>query len=269
MIAIIAGTGTLPVQACQKLLETKQPFFVLALFPDDNLSLLQTCLGGRAELIAQPFYKVGKILGLLKERKAKKVLFVGKVDKQHLLSHMKLDWLAVKLLASLASRSDSSIMERLLNELASHGIDVMRQDEVLDSLLVPPGVLCGKIDQQMQDDINIGMHVATQMSCCDIGQTVVVKDKMILAVEAIEGTDACIKRGIDLGKTGIVICKSARASQNRKYDLPTLGPKSLESIKQGEVKVIAWLSSSTFIAQQEKFIKLAESLNITLVSVKN
>jgi len=221
-----------------------------------------------SQIIAQPFYKAGQMLDLVKERGTKKVLFIGKVDKQHLLQHIKFDWFAIKLMASLVNKSDSSIMERLLAELQSHGIDVIKQDEVLGSLLVPPGVLCGELDENLKADIEIGMHIATQMSCCDVGQSVVVKDKMILAVEAIEGTDACVRRGINLGKSGVVVCKSARPSQNRKFDLPTLGPASLTGIENGQVKAIVWLSKSTFIAQKEDFIKMAQSLGITLVSVE-
>ena len=96
---------------------------------------------------------------------------------------------------------------------------------------------------------------------------ILVKDKMIIAVEAIEGTDECIKRGIELGKKDIVICKTAHNNQNKKYDLPTLGPSSLEQIKKGQVKAIAWHSNKTFIANKEEFIQKANELNITLVAI--
>lgn len=268
MIAIVAGTGTLPMQAAQRLLDLNEKFFVLSLFPEDNLDQLNNVLQGKAEIVAQKVYKAGEILDLIKQRGTKKVLFIGKVDKQHLLQHIKFDWFAVKLMASLVSKSDSSVMERILAELQSHGIEVMKQDEILGSLIVAPGVLCGSVDDHLKADIEIGMRVATQLSCCDIGQTVVVKDKMVLAVEAIEGTDLCIKRGIDLGKSDIVICKSARETQNRKFDLPTLGPASLANLEKGQVKAIAWLSKSTFIAQQEEFVKRAQELGITLISVE-
>ena len=268
MIAVVAGTGTLPIKASQRLLELNEKFFVLSLFPEDNFKQLNDVVAGKIEIIAQEFYKAGEILDLIKQRGTKKVLFIGKVDKQHLLQHIKFDWFAVKLMASLVSKSDSSVMERILSELQSHGIDVMRQDEILGSLIVAPGILCGSVDEPIKSDIQIGMHVATQLSCCDIGQTVVVKDKMVLAVEAIEGTDLCIKRGIDLGKSDVVVCKSARETQNRKFDLPTLGPASLANLEKGQVKAIAWLSKSTFIAQREEFVKRAQDLGITLVSVE-
>jgi DUF1009 family protein len=114
----------------------------------------------------------------------------------------------------------------------------------------------------------MGINTAIQLSRLDIGQTVVVKDQMIIAIEAIEGTDQCIKRGIELGKSGVVICKAAHQNQNHKYDLPTLGPGSLENISKGDVAVIAWLHDKTLIAQQQEFIQKAQALGITLVSYK-
>ena len=111
------------------------------------------------------------------------------------------------------------------------------------------------------------MKAAENISHYDIGQTVVVKDKMILAVEAIEGTDNCIKRGIEIGKEDVVICKGATHTQSKKYDLPTLGPQSLENLRQGQVKAIAWQSSQTFVIQKEEFVARAKKLKITLVSM--
>lgn len=266
MIAVIAGKGRLPIHACQSLLQNQKPFWVLVLFPEDNLQQLQTAIGTGVELIVQEFYKVGKILQTLKDKQTKKVLFIGKVDKQYLLSHIKLDWFALKLLASLLYKSDSAIMERLLQELATHDIEVISQAEVLDTLMVPPGILCGSTNADLERSITMGLNTAIKISECDIGQTVVVKNAMILAVEAIEGTDNCIKRGIELGKDKVIICKAARHNQNKKFDIPTLGPHSLENLQPGQVEAIAWLASHTFIADQDEFVKRAKKLGITLVS---
>ena len=90
---------------------------------------------------------------------------------------------------------------------------------------------------------------------------------MILAVEAIEGTDACIRRGIDLGKNNIIVCKAAQKYHNKKFDIPTIGSHTLASIKPGEIAAIAWLSGSTFVADREKFVTRAKQLGITLISV--
>jgi len=267
MIALIAGTGTLPIEACKSLMLQGVAFFVIALFPENNLQELQTVTAGTVSIITQKAFKPSKILELLKTHKTTHVFFIGKVDKKQLLSHIKLDWLAIKLLASTMYKSDASIMNVILAELARHNIQVIKQDTILKSLLVKPGVLTGTLTPELEKNITMGIKTAMMLSLSDIGQTIVIKDTMILAVEAIEGTDACIQRGIDLGKTGVIVCKAAQHNQNKKYDLPTLGPVSLEHIQKNQIAVIAWLSTHTLIAQQEKFITRAQELGITLVSV--
>lgn len=267
MIAIIAGTGNLPAQACKFLIDSNKKFFIILLFPEDNLELVKQTVQDKAEIFVEQFYKAGKILNLLKEKKATQALLIGKVDKGNLLKKLKLDWLAIKFLASMTYKSDRSIMSALVQTFEKEGIQIIHQDSVLKNLLIDPGVLTGKITPELKEEINFGLKAAQEISFCDIGQTVVVKDKMIIAVEAIEGTDLCIQRGIELAKNDIVICKAAHHSQNKKFDLPTLGPNSLKNLKKGQVKAIAWQSSQTFISEKEEFIKKAKELGITLVSV--
>lgn len=267
MIAIIAGTGNLPVESAKSLLKQNKNFIVICLFPQDNEEKLKKSVPTNSQVISQPFYKAGKILKLLKKKKVTKLLLVGKVDKRNLFKNIKLDWFTLKTLAKVATKSDTLLQEAVVKEIEAHGIKVLKQSEILKSLFVKPGLLTGKLTKKLEEDITFGLETANKLSTIDIGQTVVVKDKMIIAVEAIEGTDNCIKRGIELGQKDVVICKTAHKNQNKKFDLPTLGPKSLEQIKRGQVKVIAWHSNKALITNRDDFIKKAKELNITLVSI--
>lgn len=267
MIAIIAGTGKLPIEACKSLLSRAERFFVVCLFPDDNAAQLAQITDGQIEIVEKVCYKAHEILTLLKDKQTQSVLFIGKVDKSLLLKRLKLDWLAVKILGTMMYKSDKNIMEALLAELTHHGIATLRQDEVLGGLLVKPGILTGSISSSLHDDITIGLKAAQAIAHADIGQTVVVKDGIVIAVEAIEGTDACIKRAITLAHDGLVICKTARTDQNKKFDLPTLGPSSLASFQPGQISVIAWHAHCTLIAQKDEFIHKASELGIALVAV--
>ncbi|MFH1644523.1 MAG: UDP-2,3-diacylglucosamine diphosphatase LpxI [bacterium] len=267
MIAIIAGTGNLPVEACKSLLEKKQSFFVISLFPQDNLDKILNIVGNSKLVVTQKFYKATQILKILKERNVTKVLLIGKVDKRNTLKKIKLDWITIKFFASLVCRSDTTMMEKIVSSFNERGFQVLNQNEILQSLFIPPGILTGKLTPELKENIDFGINIAEKISEFDIGQTVVVKDKMILAIEAIEGTDSCIKRGIELGQNNVVICKAARKNQSKKFDLPTLGPDSLKNIKKNEVQAIAWTSNQTFIADKELFIAKARGLGITLISV--
>ncbi len=277
MIGVIAGTGSLPTYACNVLSKENKKFFVICLFPEDNLNEIKKSLPESTNIITEQFYKVGKILNILKQNNTKNVLFIGKIDKQNLLKKFKLDWLAIKLLSSLGTKSDMAIMEKANQTLEKNNISVIKQSEILKKLFVKPGILTGKLDNRVlgtrvldtktKESIDFGIKTAKKLSQLDIGQTVIVKEKMILAVEAIEGTNKCIKRGITLGKNNIIVCKAACETQSKKFDLPTIGPDTIKDIKPGEIKAIAWDSSKTFIAEKEKLIKKAQELSITLVSV--
>lgn len=267
MIGIIAGAGELPVMAMRALKQSKEAFFVISVCDENNGKQLVHEASSSHEYIAMDKLKVGAILELLKQKSCTHILFIGKVEKQILLKKASLDWLGIKLLSSLVGKSDRQIMERLISFLAKHNIRTLSQSEVLAPLHARPGLLSGAITKSIQQDITLGMHTAQNISSADIGQTVVVKHGMILAVEAIEGTDKCIKRGIDLGEGNVVVCKAARLDHNRQYDLPTLGPKTLESITPGQIAAIAWQSSHTLIVEQNSFIAHAQSRNITLIAV--
>lgn len=267
MTAIIAGTGILPIHACRALLQDNKKFFIISLFPEDNFDAIKRAIPESIEIIQKPFYKTKAILETLEEKKTAHVLFIGKVDKQNLLKRFKLDWLAVKLLATLTTKSDFSIMNKIESELEKRNISLLKQDKVLKGLLVNQGVLTGNLTPELEESIHFGLTTARKISTLDIGQTVIVKDKMILAIEAIEGTNKCIQRGITLGEKDIVICKAANIHHNTKFDLPTIGSDTIKDVKRGEIKAIAWQADTTLIADKELFVKRAEELEITLVAV--
>lgn len=266
MVGIIAGTGSLPVAACQTLRAQDKPFCVISLFPEDNGTALHHA-AGNAPVIEQKFYRASSILNELIKLNVTSVLMIGKVNKQLLINNIKLDWLAVKLLASVAYKNDQEILQRIVDEFKKHNISVLHQNEVLPSLITKPGLISGSINEELHSQIIFGMQIAKKISMLDIGQTVVVKNNMILAIEAIEGTDNCIKRGINLGGTGVIVCKAAQAAHNTQFDLPTLGSATLKNIIAGEIQAIAWLASHTLIVDYDNFLAEAQARHITLLAV--
>lgn len=266
MIAVIAGKGSLPEEACRQLVLQQKNFFVIALF-EESASRLGNLLPQGVPIITQTHYKLGQIKAALLAEKATQVLFIGKVDKKDIFNHLKLDWYAIKLLASTINKSDASLMERCIAELQRHNISVVSQAEVLQHLHVQPGLLTGNYSVKIEQEVRLGMEIAQTISAQGIGQTVIMKDGVVIAVEAVEGTDACIKRGIQLGKEQLIICKTANKNHNKKYDIPTLGSASLEGIKKGQVAAVSWQAEQTFIADLDKFIARAQELDITLVAL--
>ena len=193
---------------------------------------------------------------------------IGKVTKEILYSEGKIvpDWQAVKLLMSLPDRHDDTIMNAIVAKLESLGMRVQNQTIFLKDLLPEPGVLTTrKPTADEAADMEYGFAMAKKIGGLDIGQTVVVKNKAIMAVEAIEGTDACILRGGSLGK-GVIVAKTAKPAQDNRFDMPSVGTKTLESmIKAGAVGLVME-AGQTLLVERERTLALANEHNITIVA---
>ena len=134
--------------------------------------------------------------------------------------------------------------------------------------MIPSGVL-GKLKptEEQMEDVNYGFWLAKEMGKVDVGQSVVIKDKMIMAVEAIEGTDMCIKRGAKLAKSGAAVVKVAKPSQDKRFDIPAIGLRTLKTMKKYKANLIAVEANETIIVDQEKVIKFADENDIVIMAV--
>lgn len=261
MIAIIAGSGALPKIAAETFKSRKENFFVVQINENDAWGLMDG-----VEVVHPQVKSSSGILKFLKSRQVKKVLFVGKVNKLELLKNSFKDWLSIKLLASACTFGDQELLNVLTRFLKKEGFEVLSQKELFKNLIVSPGVLCGKLTEKIKEDIDFGMRIASVLAENDVGQTVVVKNKNVLAVEASEGTTYCIRRGIDLGGGGVVVCKTSRKTQSDLYDLPTIGRLSIENVVPEEISAISWNSQRTLVVDVEGFVERAKHLGVSLVS---
>ena len=142
----------------------------------------------------------------------------------------------------------------------------MDQTILIKPLLPAPGVLTKRKPTEAElADMEFGFDMAKAIGGLDIGQTVVVKNRAVMAVEAIEGTDACILRGGYLGKGGVIVAKAAKPSQDQRFDIPGFGTKTLESMIYAGATGIIIEAGNTLIAEREKVIKLADEHNITIL----
>ena len=134
--------------------------------------------------------------------------------------------------------------------------------------MIPSGVL-GKIQptQEQVDDVNYGYWLAKESGKLDIGQSVIIKDKMIMAVEAIEGTDRCIRRGGKLAKRHARVIKVAKPSQDKRFDIPAIGLRTLKTMQKYKLDLIAVEAGETIIVDKEEVIKFADKHNIVVMAV--
>ena len=262
---LIAGDGNLPVELAKKVKENGLDIVIIALSSDNKKELSK---------IADKFYEcspgeVKKIRQIILDEGLKQVSFIGKVSKSLIVRKFyKLDKMAISLLMKAKKLNDDAVMLLAVDELRKIGADVLDQTIFIKHLMVPNGVLGNvKPTEEQLKDIEYGFEIAKQMGKLDIGQSVVVKNKMIMAVEAIEGTDKCIKRGCRLAKRGAVVVKVAKPSQDKRFDIPAVGLKTLRKMYHNRASVLAVEAGETIMIDREKVIAYANKHNIAVVAV--
>ena len=205
---------------------------------------------------------------ILVDEEIKQATFLGKVHKKVLLQLYKFDSRAIELLKTMTRLNDDEVMLLIVREFEKIGSTVLDQTIFIKNLMIPAGVLGKhKPTKEQMEDVNYGFWLAKEMGGVDVGQSVVIKDKMIMAVEAIEGTDVCIKRGAKLAKKNAVVVKVAKPKQDKRFDIPAVGMRTLRTMKKYKANLLAVEAKETIIVDQEKVIQYADKNNIVIMAV--
>jgi DUF1009 family protein len=264
MLGLVAGEGKLPAILAQSARDKGYKVVALALSKD-----AYTSVSPHADNVYEISPgQLGKGLKIVKDANVKQAVFVGKVPKINLLLDIfKLDMTAVTELRKLPNFNDDTIQRGVGDLLERNGIKVLTQSEFLRHLFPGLGSLT-KREPTIAEfaDVEFGLTVAREIARLDIGQTVIVKDRMILAVEAIEGTDEAIKRAVQLARGPVVVVKLAKKGQDQRFDIPTVGMNTMQSMTgkhPGGVLAIA----DTMMVEREEMIKYADKNGIAIVSV--
>lgn len=265
-IGLIAGGGQFPILFSRAARE--QGFSVIAIGIEGD---------ARPDLVQHTdcFYRVklgeiGKIISILKEHSINRIVLAGHVDKKRIYTRIKLDWRGAKLAAKLLNKNDDTLLRAFADELEREGIIVEPSTLFLSSLIAPEGLLSRRAPNNREsNDIIFGWSIAKTLGTADIGQCVVVKHQAVLAVEAIEGTDATITRGGQLCNGGAVVVKVSKPGQDLRFDLPSVGLNTIETMKKAGASVLAVEAGKTLIFDREEMIEEANRAGISIVGLKN
>ncbi|MBK8399377.1 MAG: UDP-2,3-diacylglucosamine diphosphatase LpxI [Leptospiraceae bacterium] len=262
-IAIIAGAGDLPHIAMREALaQGEDPLFFSISESDFQAGDF------RDRTIPIYITQIGKVFKLCKKQNVDRLLLLGKVKKEIILKTYRYDLKAITLLAKMLNRNDYSFFEIAAKEFEKEKITILSQKTFLKSLLLPEGRYTkSKLSKGKLEDIEFGMNIAFNLATLDIGQTVVVTQKMVLALEAIEGTDETIIRGGLLSRNkGAVVCKSTKLGQDERFDLPAIGIETLENMQKSGCDTIAIRANETIVVNPKEFILQANKLKINFIS---
>lgn len=261
---LIAGDGLLPVKMAQNAKENGFEVVCVSLSSDNYKELKKYC----SKVYSCAPGEALKVEKILKEEGIKQLTFLGKVSKSILLKRPKFDRKALDFLKRAVRLNDDKVMLMIIEELENIGVTILDQTIFIKNLMIPSGVL-GKIKptKSQIDDVNYGYEIAKEVGKLDIGQSVVIKDKMIMAIEAIEGTDKCIRRGSKLAKKGGCVVKVAKPHQDKRFDIPAIGLRTLKTMRRNKAKLIAVEANETIIVDQEKTIKYADKHGIVIMAI--
>jgi UDP-2,3-diacylglucosamine hydrolase len=215
----------------------------------------------------------GRLFGVLREAAAGDVALAGKVPKTFLWERrdaVRPDARAIAALARLGDRKDDSLLGAVVEVIESEGLRVRSQLELAPDLLAPIGPL-GSVrpTPEQEQDVAFGWPVAKAIGALDVGQSVVVQGKAVLALEAVEGTDRAIERGAGLAdrRRGVVVVKVAKPRQDPRFDVPTIGLATLRTLAKGGGGALAVEAGETFVLEREALVAEADANGIAVFGV--
>ncbi len=217
-----------------------------------------------------PFGRVGKLLKILEEENVEGVVMLGKFEHKLIFSELlKLDWTAFNLLRKAKDRKPQTLIKVFINFLEDRGFKVIDPKPILGELLAEEGGINSV--SPTREDIEAalwGFPIAKEIANLDVGQTIVVKDKAVVAVEAMEGTQETIKRAGKLAGKDTIVIKVAREKQDFRIDVPTVGEETLRAMREAGARALFLEAGKVYIVRKERFKELANRFKIAVYGLR-
>jgi len=262
-LGIIAGNGVYPRLLADAARDAGVKKIIAAAFTGETDPLLAQ----HVDLIE--WMRVGQLNRLLKffrEHKVHHAIMAGQIAPKNLFD-LRPDLKALLLLGKLKERNAESIFAAIADQLAGVDVDLLPATTFLEESLASPGLIAGtKLSRREENDVDLGWNMAKEIARLDIGQTVVVKNGTVVAVEAFEGTNDAIKRGGALAREGAVMIKVAKPNQDMRFDVPVIGVETLGVATEARLRVIAVEAGKTLLLERDAIMDLAGRSKISIVA---
>jgi UDP-2,3-diacylglucosamine hydrolase len=271
-IGLVAGWGRFPVHFAREARRQGYSVQCVAISGMASEELLELC--DRVQWV--PMAQLGRAIRFLKRRRVTEAVMAGKVDKKKLFDPLRWfrllpDWRTACMWFRHCRRDkkDDTLLLAVIREFEKDGVRFRSALDYCPELLVKHGFLTRRQPTAAQwKDIRFGWEMAKEMGRLDIGQTVVVHDTAVIAVEAIEGTDECIRRaGALCRRGGLTVVKVAKPQQDMRFDVPTIGTQTLQTMRESGVRVLAIEAGMTILLDEPEVVALADKLGISIVSL--
>ena len=263
ILGIIAGNGVYPRLLADAARKAGVKKIVAAAFTGET----DPALARHVDLFE--WMHVGQLNRLLKFFRAQNIhhaIMAGQIAPKNLFD-LRPDLKALLLLGKVKQRNAESIFAAVADELAKIDVDLLPAATFLEDSLAPSGLVAGaKLSRQEEEDVDLGWKTAKEIARLDIGQTVIVKNGTVVAVEAFEGTNEAIKRGGALAREGAIMIKVAKPNQDMRFDVPVIGVETIRIAAEARLRVIAVEARKTLLLERDAITDLANRSQISIVA---
>jgi len=264
-IGLVAGDGELPLIFARKAKEKGDTVIALG---------LKGVTSEELEKYVEKVYwfewgDLKKALLIAVTQRLPKIALLGKIKKEILFKDGgKLDDESKKIIRSSGGKKDYNILKGVADLVKKVGIEIIDPTPYLEELIPMKSVLTKRVPTKEEgQDIEYGHKIASELAGFDIGQTVIVKDKTVIALEAVEGTDETIRRAGRLVDGGFTVVKMARPAQDARFDVPLVGPQTVKAIAENRGKVLALEEKRTFLINKEEAVRIADESGLSIIVV--
>ncbi len=265
VFGLIAGNGRFPFLVLEAARERKLRIVVAAIreetFPEiESLGYPVHWLG---------LGQLGKLIRLFKESGVKKAIMAGQVKHVRIFGNSIPDLAMIRMLARLKQKNTDSLIGGVAAALADEGITLIDSTELLKGHMAAEGCWTQRpLDSREQADVDFGRPIALQIARMDIGQTIVVREKAVVAVEAMEGTDAAIRRAGELaGRTNLTVIKVSKPRQDMRFDVPVVGASTVRTMVESGATALVLDAHRTLVLDREELVRLADRNRIAIVGL--
>ena len=263
ILGIIAGNGVYPRLLAEAARKAGVKKIVAAAFGGET----DPVLAEHVDLIE--WMRVGQLNRLLKffnQNKVHHAIMAGQIAPKNLFD-LRPDLKALMLLGKLKQRNAESIFAAIADELAGVDVELLPATTFLEDCLVPAGLITGaKLSRCEEEDVDLGWKIAKEIARLDIGQTVIVKNGTVVAVEAFEGTNEAIRRGGALAREGAVMVKVAKPNQDMRFDAPVIGVETIRVAAEAKLRVIAVEAGKTLLLEPKAIADLAAHSKLSIIA---
>ena len=260
---LIAGNGKFPFLVVEGARKAGASLAVVAIKEETDKSIEEVA----EKVLWVGIGQLGKMISFFKKEGVEKAIMAGQVKHVQIFSGAFPDWRMAKMLYNLPRRNTDSLIGGIADELGKDGIELIDSTYFIQDQLAQEGVLSRRKPNDIElGNIEYGLHIAGEIARLDLGQTIVVRARACVAIEAMEGTDATIKRAGELAKGKLTVVKVAKPNQDMRFDVPVVGVPTIQTMIEAGATCLCLTPGKTLMFDKEAMFKLANEHKICVVA---